>query len=418
MTRIALLLGDGAHQASLSAVLGENVRIIDDILQAESELVVAAVPPSRVVASIELGCADFVTLPCGADEVSRVVASLLDSDTCEEAAALLGEAGRGTVAILHRLASEHLLVVRGEKGTGVVAFARYWAGLLDQKVRVVAAIDLAEAKVEEALVVTGMEMLDGAARANAWTRIDAAKRTTRVALAVCGTDIDPKVDESAAQVLVPPMKERIADVARIVHAFEHWLTTRRGYEVVVPMRSLAAMQSYSWPNQLPELRATVDSLCGSDTAPASRGTSSEYRVPVQSEEVTLHLSGGVSKVGSLFWPSEVEFRESLESGDSFFPMNVDGKIQIVARAAVEAFGIPQVRDSVAWESEALAKRVKARLHMQSGASYEGEFVYAAAQARARVADFLNGKDRYFLFRLRSELLHVSKEHVVWVEELR
>ncbi len=166
------------------------------------------------------------------------------------------------------------------------------------------------------------------------------------------------------------------------------------------------------------VRVVAALLDGNDAPPASRGPSSEYRVPVQSEEVTLHLSDGANKVGTLFWPSEVEFRKSLESGDAFFPVSVDGKIQIVARAAVEAFGIPQARESVAWEPEVLAKRVRARLRMQSGATFEGEFVYSAAEARARVADYLNEKDRYFPFRVGNELLAVSKAHVAWVEELR
>ncbi len=424
MTRIALLLGDGADRESLDLALrsafGDNVRFVDELPRPGEELVIAVVAPSKVVASLESGCADFVTLPCAAAEVVRVVEALAAEDACEEAVALLGDGGRATIDELHERVATQVLVLKGETGTGTVAFARYWAGLTNAPVRVLDATDLTNVPAGAALVITGIEALEADLQGKVWARIKELSSTARIAVALRGdAGVDPKVDDwVASAVQVPPMRERIADVVRLARAFEHLLSARRGHEVVVPMRSISAMQSHRWPNQLPELRATIDGLCARDATPASRGGSAEYRVPVQSADVTLHLVGGGTKFGSLFWPSEFEFDASLELGDPFFPVNVGGRIHIVARVAVEAFGIPQARKTVASEPDLLAKHVRARLHMQSGSTFEGEFVYSADHARSRVADLLNGKERYFLFRVGSELLHVSKTHLIWVEELR
>jgi hypothetical protein len=424
MTRIALLLGDGAERATLVLALqsafGDKVRFIDELPKSRDELVIAVVAPNEVASSLDAGCADFVTLPCDVAEVERVVRSLGDADTCEEAVALLGEGGRDTLAELQGRVGSQVLVLRGEKGTGAVSFARYWAGLANAPVRVLGPTDLADPPAGAALVITGLEALDSDGQARVWARVKDLSSTTRVAVALLGdVGVSPGADGwLASAVQVPPMRDRIADVVRIVRAFERLLTARRGQPVVVPLRSISAMQSHRWPNQLPELRATIDSLCARDEAPASRGGSAEYRVPVQSTDVTLHLVGGGTKFGSLFWPSEFAFDASLELGEPFFPVNVGGTIHIVARVAVEVFGIPEQGESVAWEPDILAKRVRARLHMQSGRTHEGDFVYSADHARSRVADLLNGKERYFLFRVGSDLLHVSKAHLVWVEELR
>jgi hypothetical protein len=290
--------------------------------------------------------------------------------------------------------------------------------LANKAVRVLDAADLTNAPPGEVLVITGLDALKADAQAEARARINELSRATRIAVVLLGdAGVEPRSEWAPSTVAVPPMRERIADLARIVRAFEGLLAARRGHAVIVPPRSLSAMQSHRWPGQLPELRATIDSLCAPNEA-QTRGGSAEYRVPVQSAEVTLHLVGGAKKRGSVYWPSEVAFDASLESGEAFFPVNVGGTIHIMARVAIEAFGVSLAPKSGSWEPGVMAKHVRARLHMQSGATHEGEFVYSADQARSRVADLLNTRDRYLLFRVGAELLHVSKAHLVWVEEVR
>ena len=384
-------------------------------------------PLDQVFAELETIAVDFLATPFAPEEVGRLAESLNDVDACEEAVALLGVGARGTLEELRVCASKPVVILTGEPGTGIGGFARWLAALRGRAYVVVEAANLTD-EVTLSLQGRGVTaIVNHLERVTERAALIQRMRSLTTSVPVIATwqEISGPLEAGRdfgelqpAVVHVAPVRERVADIVSWVHVFERIFSLRRHCDVCVPPRPLSAMRSYRWPNNLPELRATVDSLCLSDEPRQSRGGSGEYRVPVQRELVRIHTCSGGVREAYMFWPTEVEFLASLEAGDPFFPAEFNGEIVIFARANVEAFGIEQSRDSVAWGVGVMPKTVRAELRLRSGAILEGEFVYSAEHSRARLVDHLNGGAHFILFRSGRELLHVSKAHIDFVEEMR
>jgi hypothetical protein len=143
--------------------------------------------------------------------------------------------------------------------------------------------------------------------------------------------------------------------------------------------------------------------------------SSEFRVPVRREAITLTLADGSLHEGTFFRAPSGEMDALLESEEPFVPIDEGGTLRLYARRGIAVVSVAEEEES---ELEALRVRVGVAVRLRGGKSVRGELRFAAERGNARSLDHLNGVEKSFAVHDGAKVHHVAKDHVEHVEERR
>jgi hypothetical protein len=93
-------------------------------------------------------------------------------------------------------------------------------------------------------------------------------------------------------------------------------------------------------------------------------------------------------------------------------------VRIVNRAAIVWLRVTETNDSDQGGLDELFDcRQRVRVVTSIGAEFEGDLLYDAPDARARVVDYANRPSRFLRLHLEEGMLFVNKDHIVELREL-
>jgi len=141
----------------------------------------------------------------------------------------------------------------------------------------------------------------------------------------------------------------------------------------------------------------------------------DLRVPVDRVGVSLTLSDGQRRRGTMFVPPGSGVEELLEQRQAFVPIEEEGKVRLYASGSVACLEVMDGRIDLP-ELELPLERRRLVVRLKNGEVLDGEIRYVAWRSPPRTADLLNEPTATFALYRNGRVQHVAKMHVECVEE--
>lgn len=141
----------------------------------------------------------------------------------------------------------------------------------------------------------------------------------------------------------------------------------------------------------------------------------ELRVPIQRIRAEIHTERE-HVAGTLFLPPLATIEDLFEEESAFVPADVDGQTRLFARSSISAIVVEDdlARGSLATLGVPYELRTVA-VRLRSGGVFEGTLLLSPTLRRT--LDVLNQTTKSFALQTGSKVVHVSKAHVLRVEEV-
>lgn len=142
------------------------------------------------------------------------------------------------------------------------------------------------------------------------------------------------------------------------------------------------------------------------------------RMPVNSVLAKLILHDGERSDVLLFIPAGEDITHVVSPGKAFVPMINNAKFCLIARHAIAALGV--VTGAELPDDDALPiTRQRARVHLLSGTTLEGELRWTASEAYKRTSDHVNESATFFMLHTTETRTthYIAKSQVATVEEI-
>jgi len=143
----------------------------------------------------------------------------------------------------------------------------------------------------------------------------------------------------------------------------------------------------------------------------------DLRVPVERTNVELLTVDGKRHSLTVFHPPGVGVESFVESSEPFFPAHEGATFRMFARASVVALSVPAPPDNPDSDDALPKTRRNVRVHLPGGGQLIGEIRYVPWEGASRPVDYLNEDTRSFALFCEGRVLHVSKRHVSFMEEI-
>lgn len=142
-------------------------------------------------------------------------------------------------------------------------------------------------------------------------------------------------------------------------------------------------------------------------------------MPVDNVTATLVLHDGARSNVMLFVPAGEDVSGVVAGGRPFVPVVRDGRVCLVARAAIASLAVASAAVAVpgAPEDELPSERQRAAIQLRSGVRIEGELRWVTETGRRRTTDYLNHEAPFFVVHDGDTTHYVAKAHVATVTEL-
>ena len=136
------------------------------------------------------------------------------------------------------------------------------------------------------------------------------------------------------------------------------------------------------------------------------------RLPVDHVTASLILADGDRFDAVLFVSPDEDMPRLLTARDRFLPAMREGRVCMIARAAIASLGVPSrpIVDELPVETQ------QAIVRLLSGEVVEGLLRWTAPAGHQRTVDYLNSDDPYLEVHTETQLHYVMKSHVATVEE--
>ncbi len=243
-------------------------------------------------------------------------------------------------------------------------------------------------------------------------------------------DIDPGDDAETSElaallqemldgvmIAMPALRERAQDLPVLVEHFTQVANRRLGRSVSAGTLGIALSQ-YAWPGNLSELEERVARFV-TEAPPELQEPPpqmSAFVVPVQRITVALILDDGSRHEVVLPRGPGQPIEELFEAREGFVPVRQGDTTRIYARVSIACVTV-NAPQSLRPEDDGLPRKTRAvRVTLHSGSVLEGELRYVPVEGRARVTDVLNESAPSFPLYAGTNVQHVSKAHVRYVEE--
>lgn len=143
------------------------------------------------------------------------------------------------------------------------------------------------------------------------------------------------------------------------------------------------------------------------------------RVPVSRLDARLFTDDGVVHDVTLYLPPRHRIEHLFEGPELFLPLSEEGRVRIVARAAVAAVSTvrPSPDDAERPEDEYLTERRALVVRLRGGSVIEGTLRHGSLAGRSRTADLLNEPTATFSIEDGDLAYCISKAHVACVDEV-
>jgi hypothetical protein len=148
--------------------------------------------------------------------------------------------------------------------------------------------------------------------------------------------------------------------------------------------------------------------------PTSQDQSLEFRTPVRRLAATFTFACGASQEGVLFCPPGEDVDRLLSSPEPFLPIEVNGKVRLVARRTLAIVSTPLGYDFD--EEGTITRRATVMVRLIGDGEIDGEIAFAPRPGRPRVLDFLNEPTPRLRLWGSNAVHHISKECIDSVEE--
>jgi len=136
------------------------------------------------------------------------------------------------------------------------------------------------------------------------------------------------------------------------------------------------------------------------------------RLPVDHVTASLTLDDGDRFDAVLFVSPDEDMPRFLTASERFVPAMREGRVLLIARAAIASLGVP----AKPADSELPVETQAAIVRLRSGEVIEGELRWTAPAGQQRTIDYLNGDEPYLEVHAGDLTHYVMKSHVATVEE--
>lgn len=109
-----------------------------------------------------------------------------------------------------------------------------------------------------------------------------------------------------------------------------------------------------------------------------------------------------------------DLEQFLEDGQPFLPVVREGRVCLIARAAIACIGVP-LRPRLL-DDELPVEEQRALVELTSGVRLDGRLQWTSAHGRQRTIDYLNEAAPYLAMHMPNATFYVAKTQIACVEE--